>query len=150
MEGTQSTFEHEITDPRTDDRVRRRTAPHVNDKIDRLTQMNIEERRGAGRAAIVARLKELDREWDVDRAVMANFAILGGVTSVLGELYKGWNVFFRVQQAFLLMHAVAGWCPPLPVFRRLGFRTSKEIAAERQALTQALDDHYGAPEPAFG
>jgi hypothetical protein len=29
-------------------------------------------------------LDELDREWDVDRALMANFAIVGGVTFAVG------------------------------------------------------------------
>jgi len=36
--------------------------------------------------------------------------------------------------AFLLQHAVQGWCPPLPVFRRLGVRTADEINDERVAL----------------
>ena len=36
--------------------------------------------------------------------------------------------------AFLLQHAIQGWCPPLPVFRRLGVRTADEINRERVAL----------------
>ena len=35
---------------------------------------------------------------------------------------------------FLLQHAIQGWCPPVPVFRRLGFRTAAEIDYERYAL----------------
>ena len=35
---------------------------------------------------------------------------------------------------FLLQHALQGWCPPVPILRRQGFRTRHEIDAERQAL----------------
>jgi hypothetical protein len=35
-------------------------------------------------------------------------------------------------------HAVRGWCPPVTVLRALGFRTAKEIDAERQALEAVL------------
>ena len=41
---------------------------------------------------------------------------------------------------FLLQHAVQGWCPPVPVFRRLGFRTANEIDAERYALKAIRGD----------
>jgi hypothetical protein len=35
---------------------------------------------------------------------------------------------------FLFQHAVQGWCPPLPVLRRLGVRTREEIDREKYAL----------------
>ena len=41
---------------------------------------------------------------------------------------------------FLLQHAVQGWCPPLPVFRRLGERTRKEINRENYALKALRGD----------
>ena len=41
---------------------------------------------------------------------------------------------------FLLQHAVQGWCPPLPVFRRLGVRTAYEIEEERYALKALRGD----------
>ncbi len=36
--------------------------------------------------------------------------------------------------AFLLQHALQGWCPPVDIFRRLGIRTTREINDERVAL----------------
>jgi hypothetical protein len=42
--------------------------------------------------------------------------------------------------AFLLQHAVQGWCPPVSVFRRLGVRTAGEIARERYALKALRGD----------
>jgi hypothetical protein len=126
-------------DHRADDRVRRRTPAHVNARIDRQTRASVDDSAALGQDAIVARLQEIDREWDVDRALMLNFAILGSLTYELGRhRHWGWMVFFRIQQAFLGVHALVGWCPPLPVFRRLGFRTAKEIAAERALLMGRL------------
>jgi hypothetical protein len=51
-------------------------------------------------------------------------------------------------QGFFMQHALQGWCPPLPVFRRLGFRTQYEIEQERYAL-KAIRGDFGSPaEPA--
>lgn len=41
---------------------------------------------------------------------------------------------------FLLQHALQGWCPPVPVLRRLGFRTQTEIDEERYALKALRGD----------
>ena len=41
---------------------------------------------------------------------------------------------------FLLQHAVQGWCPPLPLFRRGGVRTQTEIEQERYALKAIRGD----------
>jgi hypothetical protein len=127
------------------DRVRRHSADHVNARIDAETAARIREVEDAGPAAIVRRVAELDREWDVDRALMANFAIVGGIAFALGATrtlrsgrWSNWLTLLPVQLGFLLVHATRGWCPPLPVFRRLGFRTGKEIAREREALVARL------------
>jgi len=121
------------------DRVRAHTASLINERIDRLTLGNIERYREASQDAIVARLTELDREWDIDRAVMANFAIVGGLTLTLGlKKSPGWMYLFGAQMGFLLLHSVVGWCPPVVVFRRLGYRTKDEIEVERRALIELL------------
>lgn len=127
-------------DLRAEDRVRARTPAHVNAKIDRETEASLQSVIFAGRDAMIARLKDLDREWDVDRALMANFAVLGGAAHELGKrVHPGFHWLLRVQLGFLMLHAVAGWCPPVPVFRRLGFRTAKEIAAERDQIVRHLE-----------
>jgi hypothetical protein len=33
-----------------------------------------------------------------------------------------------------VQHTVQGWCPPVPLFRALGFRTRKEIEREKYTL----------------
>jgi hypothetical protein len=128
---------------REQDRIRDNTADHVRRKIDAGTEQAIAGAVAAGPEAIAARLRDLGREWNADRAVMANFAILGGLSYVLGRRNRGWRTFFHVQLGFLLYHSIFGWCPPLPVFRRLGFRSQQEIDAERARLLLALEEAPG-------
>jgi hypothetical protein len=51
-----------------------------------------------------------------------------------------------VVAGFLLQHAVQGWCPPVPVFRRLGIRTAREIDLERYGLKAIRGDFNGLTE----
>jgi hypothetical protein len=41
--------------------------------------------------------------------------------------------------SFLLQHALQGWCPPLPILRRMGVRTRGEIDQEKYELKALLD-----------
>lgn len=125
--------------PSTIDRVPQQTAPHVNEQIRRQTDANIARALTAGPAAIRQRLTELEQEWDIERLLEANAssAVLAGCA--LGVFVD--RRFFAIPAvvgAFLLQHAIQGWCPPLPVFRRLGVRTAEEINREREALKRAL------------
>ena len=136
--------------PPTNDLIRERTAASTNHKIDQQTRGAIAEVEDSPEL-IRQRLAELDREWHLDRALMANFAIAGALTGGLamrslrrtGKL-GGWGKLFWVQMGFLLHHAVRGWCPPMPVFRRLGFRSAREIEAERCALEHRMSELVGA------
>lgn len=131
------------------DRVREHTAEIVNKRLDWLTEASIANTARGGRDAVQRRLAELDYEWDIDRALMLNFAVVGGAAFALGlrryvksPLFaprrKGFLYFFGTQLAFLGMHAVVGWCPPASLFRRLGFRTKPEIEAERLQLIRGV------------
>jgi hypothetical protein len=53
---------------------------------------------------------------------------------------RRWFAFPAVVGVFLLQHALQGWCPPLPIFRRVGFRTTAEIDYERYALKAPRGD----------
>ena len=46
---------------------------------------------------------------------------------------------------FLLQHALHGWCPPIPLMRRLGIRTESEIDQERYALKALRGDFRNVP-----
>jgi hypothetical protein len=87
------------------------------------------------------RLAELDQEWDIERALETNASSISLTGLALGLL--GWRRMILVPlavQAFLLQHAVQGWCPPLPLLRRLGYRTRREIERERYALKALRGD----------
>jgi len=132
--------------PSTVERVPRHTAEHVNQRIRQQTEDNIARHAAAGRAAIDRRLAELDREWDIERCLEANAAtaVLVGVTlgaTVDRKLF----VLPALVGGFLLQHAVQGWCPPVGLFRRLGFRTQSEIDEERYALKALRGDFRSVP-----
>lgn len=97
--------------------------------------------------AIDRRLRELDEEWDVERTLEANASTLAFAGVLLGAtLGKRWLVLPAVVTAFLFQHAIQGWCPPLPILRRLGFRTMREFDTERYAL-KALRGDFGPIGP---
>jgi hypothetical protein len=127
--------------PNTRNRVSANTAASVNEEIQR----QIEERiRYYARQPnkIARRLCELDKEWDIERAIEANAAAIGFGGIVLGATVdRRWLTLPALVTAFLFQHAVQGWCPPVPILRRLGFRTAHEIEQERNALKALRGDY---------
>ncbi len=116
------------TDERTNIRIRCRTRASIAEHARHPERIN-------------RRLAELDREWDVERVLETNaagLALTGTVLGVLGD--KRWFLLSAAVTAFLLQHGVQGWCPPLPILRRLGIRTAREIEAERYALKALRGD----------
>ena len=123
--------------PSTADRVPLNTCEDVNKQIRERTDANVAEFGSRSRAAIDARLEQLDDEWDVERTIEANASTICLVGLGLGTLPA-------VVAGFLLQHALQGWCPPIPILRRLGFRTQTEIEEERYALKAIRGDFEGA------
>ncbi len=81
------------------------------------------------------RLAELDREWDIERIMEANAAAIGLTGLCLAAtVSRKWLILPAIVTGFLLQHTIQGWSPPLPVLRRLGFRTPGEISDERNGL----------------
>jgi hypothetical protein len=137
----------------TVNRVPKHTPAQINKAIGEATEDRIAAVAGQGPLAIKDRLVELDYEWDVERAIEANAAIVGVAGLALGALVdRRWLVLPAAVGAFLLQHALQGWCPPVPVLRRLGFRTSREIEVERNALKAVRGDYVdvggGPADPA--
>ncbi|MFG0262648.1 MAG: hypothetical protein ACF788_09685 [Novipirellula sp. JB048] len=137
--------------PSTVERVPDHTAEDVNEQIRCETEERITRLAAASPAAIEQRLRELDQEWDIERTLEANAAALSLVGLTLGATVDHkWFIFPGVIAAFPLQHAVQGWCPPLPVFRRMGIRTAAEIDYERDALKSLRGDldHLQSNTPA--
>ena len=121
--------------PSTTTRVTRHTAEHINEQIRSETEARVARIAAAGTGAIDQRLAELDREWDIERALEANAASVALLGLGMGTFVdRRWYFLPALVAGFLLQHALQGWCPPVPVFRRLGVRTQTEIDYERYAL----------------
>lgn len=130
-----------ISIPETTTRVAKHTRQAINERIRRETEENVRRAAARGIEGIERRLAELDREWDIERALEANAAGLSLAGVVLGAAVD--RRFFLVPgivSAFLLEHAVQGWCPPVGFFRRRGVRTAAEIHSERTALKALRGD----------
>jgi hypothetical protein len=129
--------------PTTRARVPVHTSTAVNQRIQRQLDENL-LRFADSPARIGRRLQQLDAEWDIERAIEANASALAFTGIMLGATVdKRWLVIPALVTGFLFQHAVQGWCPPVPILRRLGFRTAYEIEQERQAL-KALRGDFSA------
>lgn len=131
--------------PGTVERVPRHTSRSVNAQIEARLRDSIRWH-AAHPEAIDRRLRDLDAEWDTERTLEANAATLALAGTALGVAAdRRWLALPMVVTAFLLQHAVQGWCPPLPILRRLGFRTAREIDIERNALKALRGDFASLP-----
>jgi uncharacterized protein (TIGR01244 family) len=131
--------------PATTRRVSRNTPAEINRRIAAETERRVASL-AAHPEAIERRLDELDREWDIERVLEANAASIGLIGVALGALVdRRFLALPAAVSAFLLQHALQGWCPPVPFFRRRGIRTAREIEAERTAL-KALRGDFDALE----
>ncbi len=122
-------------------RVRRSSTTSANKNIDQHTLRNIEQYSNASEERIAQRLNELSKEWDIERALEVNASTLALSGILLGAFKdKRWFILPGVVTAFLLQHGLQGWCPPLPLLRKLGLRTRQEIDEERYALKAMRGD----------
>lgn len=137
--------------PPTATRVELHTHPAVNAALRRRTDAGLAAMEDADPQQFETRLAQLDREWDIERLLQLNASTLMLAGLLLGR---------RVDRRFLLLpaavlsffaqHALQGWCPPIPLFRRLGVRTVREIERERYALKAMRGDFDGLPARGAG
>jgi len=120
--------------PSSNKRVPQHTSASSNHRIQQKAAKALRAAR-ANPKQIPEQLHQLNREWDVERALEMNASILCLAGSALAlTVHRRFAVVPLIVTGFLLQHAIQGWCPPLPVLRKLGFRTSEEIERERQGL----------------
>ena len=132
--------------PATTHRVELHTSPALNEAIRQRADAEVVRLEGAPAADIEQRLHALDHEWDVERLLQTNASVI---------VLLGLALATTVDKKFLLLpagvfsffaqHALQGWCPPIPVFRRLGVRTQREIERERYALKALRGDFDQLP-----
>ena len=132
--------------PSTTARVPLHTNDTYNQAIRRQTEENVARCAAAGPEAIERRLAELDQEWDIERILEANAASVSLIGVALAALVdRRFLIVPGLVAGFLLQHALQGWCPPVPFFRRLGVRTQSEIDHERYALKAIRGDFRDLP-----
>ncbi|CAG0944191.1 hypothetical protein GPROT2_02466 [Gammaproteobacteria bacterium] len=123
------------------DRVRRHTAQAVLRRIDDGTAARLLACAEDGPEAASRRLAELDREWDTDRVIETEAATTALIGLALGTFVdRRLLALPAVVASAVLLHALTGRYPLLPLLRRLGIRSSREIARERYALKALRGD----------
>ena len=128
--------------PDTTKRVELNTDKYVNEKIRKKTLENIASYTNGKDEEIISRIAELNKEWDIERLLETNAASIVIASTILGfTVNKKWFSISGIAGGFLLQHALQGWCPPVPIFRRLGIRTYSEINYEKNALENILKAH---------
>jgi hypothetical protein len=132
----------------TSTRVQRSTDAAINDLLRAQADARIARLEDAKPVEFEARLAELEREWDIERTLQANASTLVTLGVALGlAVDRRFLVLPATVLAFFAQHALQGWCPPIPIFRRRGVRTAREIERERYAVKALRGDFDAVPAP---
>jgi hypothetical protein len=122
------------------EKIRSVTLPAVNRRIDREIEENIRRYTYQGSEEISQRIRELEMEWDVERVLQMGAASMALVGLGLSFRNRNWIIYPAAILSFLVMQALKGWAPPIPILRRLGFRTKQEIECELFAMKHLRGD----------
>ncbi|HEX2983219.1 MAG TPA: hypothetical protein VHO28_06710 [Ignavibacteriales bacterium] len=126
--------------------VKKASPSAANLKIEKELTESVQLHTLKNQDEISARIKELDRELDIERALALNASVIGIGGLLLGiTINKKWLTLPAAVLAFLLQHSTQGWCPPLPLLRSMGIRTRKEIDQEKYALKALRGDFSKLP-----
>ncbi|MDF2951406.1 MAG: hypothetical protein K0S18_989 [Anaerocolumna sp.] len=116
-------------------RVPIKTCPHSNQMIRNQTIWNLEHYKECSKSEISKRIKQLNKEWDTERILEVSASSLMMFCSMLGLKYsRFWFLITGTVGLSMYQHALTGWCPPVPLIRKIGVRTSEEINLEKTAL----------------
>jgi hypothetical protein len=122
------------------DRSREHTASEVLRRIDNDTIVKLRECVDAP-VSVAERLSALDHEWDLDRVIETEASVVGLIGLGLGlAVRREFLVIPLMVGGAVLLYALTGRYPLLPLFRRLGVRTAGEIARERYSLKALRGD----------
>lgn len=129
------------TAERKGERVRRSTSSAKNKEIDQEIMQNIRRFGTQGSATIQQRIRDLDKKWDIERTLEINAAVVALAGTLLATFVnKKWLILPVIVTTFLAQHAIQGWCPPLPLFRKLGIKSRPELDREKYALKAMRGD----------
>lgn len=122
--------------PPTTQRVARNTCNEKNWAIRDNTINCLNIYKDCSENILTDHIQELNYEWDTERLLETNAGSLITMLSLVGFLKSRCFLFFMTGTvgAFILQHALQGWCPPLPCIRSMGVRTAEEISNEKMVL----------------
>jgi hypothetical protein len=101
-----------------------------------------------GPEAVSARIRELDAEWGVERALGAGLAGIGTFGLLMGLFgARIFRLLTWVSLPLLFAFCLGRWSPPASVTARRGLRTRKEIEEERYALKALRGDFREVGQP---
>ena len=127
--------------PSSAKRVKLSTHAEINDIIQRQTADNLKRYLHSDNKTLTTRLEELNREWDTERVLETNASLIIFISSIIGIFTSPyWFLLTGIISLFFLQHALQGWCPPLPILRKLGVRTPEEINAEKAVIRTLRGD----------
>lgn len=127
-------------------RVERNTDPAINQRIRARTDEELARLEASDPAEVALRLEQLNREWDIERVLQTNASALVLLGIAFGvTVDRRFLILSGAVLAFFAQHALQGWCPPVPLLRRLGVRTAREIERERYAIKALRGDFDRLP-----
>jgi len=123
------------------ERVRRYTDAEQLQRIDDEIEQSIRYHSTQSNEVITRRVQKLDQEWSMERWLGTNASAVALSGALLGlTVNRKWLVLSALASGFLFQHAIKGWCPPVPVLRKMGVRTRNEIDREKYALKALRGD----------
>lgn len=129
------------------DAVRSHTPDGVNKRIDERVERCVRHMAQQDRQELCQYLAKLEREWDLNRAVM----VVGSLMTVLGLWLSrrgggGWRVLGGVAAGLMLQQGLTGCGSLAGVMRAVGgVRTRREIDLEKFALKALRGDFERIP-----
>jgi len=117
------------------DRVRCSTNKKYNDEIEAKILSSLREYSNKSSEEITKRIHEVEREWSIERTIELNASTLAFIGLLLGAFVnKYWLFIPGLVLPFLFLHAIQGWCPPIPIMRKFHIRTRREMDWEKFGL----------------
>jgi hypothetical protein len=125
------------------DHIRANTWHDVNERLDAEAAVRIQAAARAG-DSISNSLARIDREWNFERVLETEASTMGLMGLALALRFGPRFLFVPgFVAAMVFLHAIQGWYPLLPIFRRIGVRSQDEIDRERYALKALRGDFDG-------
>ena len=123
------------------DPVRRYSSDNQLRRIDARLEQSVRYYADKPAHVIDARIRELRREWSVERYLQLNAAAVGLTSAALAVSHdRRWGWVTCTALGFFLLHALDGFDPPLPILRQRGVRSRAEIDREIYALKALRGD----------